>query len=450
MFDDELEKDILASCLQDRKFLRMAAPLLEEGMFSTESRGWIWRVLQETFTKHRELASPALIMTRLDRDYENEDDQITIEMVLSSLYSRKSHSPRAALDEVRRFVVMAAARRAADDVLGGIDDGDLEAVEEAFDDGALALRKASILSMPESWSKGAKERLSRYESYGKPGGRLCFKTMSETINHRAIPVGGLPVGKLGEVLATTNVGKTTFLVDLGFNALIKSQAVVLHITTEDPQEDIETRYDARISRVPRGKLETGSMTPVERKQFLDAFEEHPHIHDRLFVSYLPKGHKITLVGPLLESIRERHPTAPILLNYDSPYHAQGVRRHSDRRHELREVAEYIDNLTKDAALGLGDVACWFTHHGRRKDAGRVPTAESGAESYDIERIVDFMIGLREGESLDGSTEVIMEAWIAKNRLGPLRRAVIYLKADLGICYFREVSWHEISEDEDDA
>jgi len=274
--------------------------------------------------------------------------------------------------------------------------------------------------------------------------------MSETINHRAIPVGGLPAGKLGEVLATTNVGKTTFLVALGKTALLRSGAVVLHITTEDPQEDVELRYDACFTQIKRTTLEGGRLTKKEKKRFLEIFDSRPDIADKLFVHYLPKGHKITMVGPLIQNVREKHPHAPILFNYDSPYHAQGIRHTRERRHELREIAEYIDNLTKDPALELGDVGCWFSHHGRRKDAGRVPTAESGAESYDIERIVDFMIGLREGDALAKSGEQIIEAWISKNRIGPMKRAVIYMKADLETCTFREVAHHEIvEEDEDD-
>jgi len=156
-----------------------------------------------------------------------------------------------------------------------------------------------------------------------------------------------------------------------------------------------------------------------------------------------------MVGPLVEMVREKHPRKGLLLVYDSPYHAQGIRHVKERRHELREVAEYLDNLTKDKSLGLGDVAVWFSHHGRRKDAGRVPTSESGAESYDIERIVDFMVGLREGDTPEGAREKNMECWVTKNRIGPVKRMVVWMKADLEICKFREVAYHELEEDEED-
>jgi replicative DNA helicase len=447
-YDVELEKDIVAASLRSKKFLATSAPLLERQHFSSPTLAWIWSVIKGSYLKHREVPSATLFFARLDREADD-DERDHVEDVLLGLLGRRVTSPRSALDEVRRFIKLTAARRAADDVMDGIDDGDLDAVETAIEGSSAELRRASVLSTPQSWTAGAKARLKKYESYGKPGGRVTFKTMSETLNHRVLPMGGLPAGKLAEVLATTNVGKTNFLTDMGFNALTRSAAVVLHITTEDTQTDVETRYDARISGIGRTKLECGQLTRKEKKQFIKSFERFPHIQDNLFVHALPKGHKVTMVGPLLDNVRDQHPRKPVLLVYDSPYHAQGIRQTRERRHELREVFEYIDNQVKDESNGETRMACWVAHHGRRKDAGRVPTAESGAESYDIERIVDFMCGLRDGEDLLSATEKVIELHITKNRIGPIKRAVVYMKADLGTCTFREVEYYELLDDDDD-
>jgi hypothetical protein len=445
-YDVELEKDVLAASLQGKRFLSLASTFLEPEHFSTRTFAWIWEQTHDVFRKHRELIDPTVLLAKIEDDFDEGDHEF-VEDVLEALYDRESSSPKAALDQIRAFVKMTEARRAADGVLDGIDAGDLDAAEGALDAGAAAIRRASAVTMPRSWTGGAKERLATYEARGKPGGRLVFRTMLETINFRAIPAGGLPVGKIAEVLATTNIGKTTFLVDLGYAAMMKSGAAVLHITTEDPAEEVELRYDARFTGISRDKLDAGRLSSKDKKQFKEAFEKAGHIADNLAIHYLPKGHRVNSLGALIEAVREDHPDRPILLNYDSPYHAKGPTNRRERRHELKDIMEYVDNLTKDESLGLGDVACWFTHHARRQDAGKVPTAESGAESYDIERIVDFAIGLREGDELIGSTEKSMEAWITKNRLGPLRRAVIYMKADLSICKFREVAFIEAEEED---
>lgn len=447
-YDVALEKDVLAACLTDERFLSTAATFLEPEHFSSKTYAWLWEQAQTCYTKHRELIDATVLHTRAE-DAFDEGDLEHVEDVMLALYDHEPGSPRAALDEIRRFVKMAEVRRAADVALDGIDAGDLEAAEDALDAGTAAVRRASAVSLPKSWTAGAKARLEKYKARSKPGYRAVFRTGIEMIDLRAIRAGGLPAGKVAEVLATTNIGKTTFLVFLGKQAMVKSGAAVLHITTEDPAEEVEERYDANFTGISRDKLDAGLLTPTEEKAFLAAFEEAGHLQDRLAVHYLPKGHKVTAVGALIDAFRQDHPKRPILLAYDSPYHAKAPTHHRERRHELREVMEYIDNLTKDEALGLGDVGCWFTHHARKIDAGKVPTSESGAESYDIARIVDFAVGLREGEELIGSEEKSMELWITKNRIGRLRRHVIYLKADLGICQFREVAFAPSTMDPED-
>lgn len=448
-WDVELERTVLSRCLKDRPFLSQAFPLLEEIDFSSESFAWIWICLAEVFEKHRELADPSVLFTRIDREFPDVADRERLEDTLSALYSASPSSPHAALDEIRRFVKMSAARRAADGVFDGIEDGDMDAVESALDDGSMKIRRAGLIAQPTSWTASAESRLERYKSYARPGVLRTFATMSPTINRLAMAGGGLPIGKMAEIMSTTNVGKTSFLVDIGYNAIVRSQAAVIHVSSEDPMEEVEARYDARFLGIDRDRLMAGDIKAHEAEHYRKKFIEAAELNDSLFVHYLPKGHKVTMVGPLVEMVRQRHPYKPILLCYDSPYHAAPPSKKTERRHELREIIEYVDNLTKDASLGLGPVGCWFTHHARRKDAGKAPTAESGAESYDIERSIDFGIGLREGEAIKSNEYICIEGHIMKNRLGKLKKAVIYFEARLGTCRFDETSYTELY-DADDA
>jgi two-component system response regulator RegA len=48
-FDVELEKDVLSACMKDPTFMRAAAPVLREHLFSSTHFAWIWRVLAEAF-----------------------------------------------------------------------------------------------------------------------------------------------------------------------------------------------------------------------------------------------------------------------------------------------------------------------------------------------------------------------------------------------------------------
>lgn len=451
MWDQKLEREVLARAIKDKSFLAKTVAVLKGREFSDPIYTWVWQTLSSMYLKHRELISPEVMMSRVDKDF-NPDGVSQVEDILESLYTYDPPSPSAALDEIRRFVKMASARATADSILDGIDSADMEAAGTALVQGATDFRRVDVIEEPDDWVIGMRERLAEYRAAAQPGYTRTISTFSHTLNHLAFRSGGFPIGKIGEVMGNTNVGKSTFMVGLGYEAIFRSQAVVLHITTEDPKHEIAARYDARHFGIDRLRLMEGRLTEDEYARMEAAANDmsaSEMLASSLFIHALPKGHPVSAVGPIMEMVREKQPRRPILLCYDSPYHAVGHTPGAERRHQLREVAEYMDNLTKDPSMELGDVSCWFTHQARRKDAGKRLRAESGAESYDIERIVDFMLGLNEaGDGPDKDGKSIIEANVGKNRIGPLKNAVIYFEADLGKCMFVEREYAVVEDDGD--
>jgi len=61
--------------------------------------------------------------------------------------------------------------------------------------------------------------------------------------------GGLGNGELGVIIAPTGGGKSFFLVNIGYGALLKGKNVV-HYTFELSESNIGGRYDARITGIP--------------------------------------------------------------------------------------------------------------------------------------------------------------------------------------------------------
>ena len=446
-FDVGLEQDVVAHCLRDRAYLAKAAAVLEGHPFSTEPLVWLWGVLHEVYVEHRELAAPGFILMRLDKDFPDASDAEHMESFLESMSTRSTKSPKAALAEIKQFVTMTATRRTADKILDGIDEGDIDAAAAALEEGAASVRRVAVISPPVSLSGGAAARLTRYTTPIERG--RVAKTPIYSLNRLCFHGGGLPIGKVGSVMSTTNVGKTTFLVDLGYTGA-RDGLVVLHITSEDEAWEVEKRYDARLTGIGRSKLSSGSLSEREIKAFEEAYEAHAHLNDRIKVHKVPKGHKVTVIDPLLQMVREDYPDAPLLLLYDSPFHAVGPGVYREVRNSFRAVIEHVDNVVREPSMGYGDVMAWVTWQGRRKDTGKVPTSESGGESYDIARTVDIEIGLREGDNYamgDGGSKVI-EAWITRNRIGEFKKGVFYMKADLDVCKFEEIA-HSRSPDDDD-
>ena len=442
-YDVEFEMDVLASSLKDSKFLSRAAPILRRHNFSSKSHAWVWTNLEHYWTEYRERVTPSILLAQIDHDFKKPEQVEHMQDVLKALYGRKVAAPKSALKFIGDYYKMAVMRETASKVLDGMDDRDLDKASEALNQGAVDMRGAEGLRETTAWGDGVKGRLGRYKSaqtHAGPVFRTPFPSLNRVFN------GGMKPGKMGIILGNTGVGKSCLAVDLGFNALVHDRAVVIHITTEEMLEEAEIRYDARFSEIARDKLEDGKLTDAEAEMLEARFKRSAKVMARLFIEQLPPGSKVTLIQPIVEQVREQFPDEPLLLIFDSPYHTTWKRQYEAYRHEIKAIFDYLASLITDPEYA--PMAMWATDHARRQDAGRNPGAESGAESYDKNRTTGVVIGLREGEADINETEKTIEVNVAKNRLGKIKRMIIYSKANTAICKFREVAYDDDQDDDD--
>lgn len=92
----------------------------------------------------------------------------------------------------------------------------------------------------------------------------------------AAPQSGLSKGQLGVVLARAGVGKTTFLVQVGLDHLLRG-ASVLHVSVAQTVEQVQSRYDALLDEMTAGQtpLERESLrTELARRRMISAFADH--------------------------------------------------------------------------------------------------------------------------------------------------------------------------------
>lgn len=439
-FDDYYERVVLSRCLQDKGFLGKAVQVVEGHNFSSPTLSWLWELIADVYRRNRELADSEHILHMIVECYDTESEALRVCGVLEALYDLEDSSPLEALEQIRGFVRLAAMRKAADGVLEGIDDGDIDEAQTALEQGNATLRRASVIERPVNWGLSIEGRMKAYVDPPVEGTTKVFLTPFPTLNQKALP-GGFPIGKTGAIQANLNQGKTSFLVELGWTAIIRSNAIVLHVTAEDERHEVEKRYDARLTGVDRTSLTVGQIGKSEQARVRQAFIDHEHFVKRLYIQFIPKQHKVSQVDNLIEMVREEHPDEPLLVLYDSPFYAVGPDAGKvEKRHDIKAIVEHVDNWGKNPALGYGPLSTYFTWQYNRKSAGKTPTSESGAESLDIDRTVDITLGLLEGEALAGSNEKSMEFWITRNRLGPLKKAVIYATADTGLCRFTEVGY----------
>jgi hypothetical protein len=435
-FDVELERDVLAQCLRDAAYLRRAVPVLRRHDFASPALRWLWGVLADVYSTTRELPSPHVWGLRLDRDFAEDEQRAYHEEVLLGLWRRRSTSPRAALEEVRRFVQMAAVRASAAEALGAIDDGEVDEAARMIAEGAKAARTAGALDEPESWATSGEARLAGYRA-APVGLRVAtpFLALDRALG------GGLRPGCLGLVVATTNIGKSALAVDLGFTALTRAKAAVAHVTTEETKAEALARYDARYTGIPRDRLMASRLLPGEGELIEAKFRKAARWGRRLQVQEIPPRSPVSAVAAFVESVRAEFPDDLLVVVVDSPDHLEPDRKAENYRLGASAVYWALKGLALDPTLG--PAAVWATVQAPAKFAGKRLTSEAVSESYDKARVADAMAGLMESEGDEGeeteAAERNLQLVLVKNRLGGIKRLTVYCVANLGTCSFREVA-----------
>lgn len=442
--DVEMEMDVLARSVQDVEFARLAMPVLRAHEFSSANLAWVCRILQDTFSRNREIPTPAIFGVHAERDFPDELSREPTILLLLKLFRRNVPAPKTSLDVIRDFLQMTALRTAAAEMAEKIDDGDLDSAKKALSGGQDALRATSIVSRVLRWGENLDERLADYQTPDLAvRARTPFQGLDRALN------GGLPPGRIGVVLANTNIGKSTWLTDIGYTALFRSGFAVVHITTEETAKECMARYDSRHTSIDRSRLEGRSLTSEDAELFSAKFSNRKEITKRLFIHEMPPGSDIAGVYTVLEDVRREYLDLPLLCVIDSPDHMKSDAYAKDGyRLMVKAVFENIKALSTNPVLR--PCCLWVSGQARKQDAGKLLTAESSSESYDKTRIADVVVGLTEGDASGTSNgEVAMRVNMAKNRIGAIKKKVWSCYADMSTCRWREVGIFETDDGDPD-
>lgn len=195
--------------------------------------------------------------------------------------------------------------------------------------------------------------------------------------------GGLVPGEYGLVMAPPGKGKTTALVNIGYNAAgLIGSANVLHISHEMPASKVLKRYGALVSgvRLSRGDAPDGFIERFQRmaKAKLKAKIRVKHMANcsvldiaRLIDSLISEGFK------------------PDLLIDDYPDLMRATTRRNEKRFELAEISRELRDLGNEY-----DMVVWgATQSGRHTFNKPVISQQDVAEAIEKVAIADILLAL---------------------------------------------------------
>jgi archaellum biogenesis ATPase FlaH len=216
--------------------------------------------------------------------------------------------------------------------------------------------------------------------------------------------GGLEVGELGLILATTNQGKSIMLTNLAHHA-IKLGYRVVYFTFEMSSVKIATRQDSRWLGLLYNKFkfydfEKGELKIIDRR----LRKMKKRWTGRLRIIGMPvRRCDANTVRTALDDLYQDEKFKPDMLLMDSGDHMISVDQFESFR--LQQSAVYWD---LKSLAGYDGYAIWTSTHAPRDFAHELATAEATGESYDKAKIADMVVSLNTPSKKSRRTTICLD------------------------------------------
>lgn len=455
-FDSEFESDILVQSLQDEAYLKGAVRVCDAHHFGTREASWIWKVISETWHSFHERPSARLITLKAAEDFPDEEKRKPYLVLALRLFRSRGKAPKAALDQLSKFVDTVNLQLALEEGAKALEKGDNEKAHLAI---SKASRNRAGIKVYEhiQWIEQfeARQAARKYEKE-HPDEFTVIPTGIKKLDK--VLAGGLRKGELGLVLATTGRGKSVMLTNIahagisrGFNAC--------YVALEMPARQVAMRADTRWSRFQYDQFKKYEFKPSElrelafrHKKALKQYENRFHI-----ISMPIKSADIRTVRSALDDLKADYGFTPDILLMDSGDHLKAMDKTLDSyRLQQAEVYWALKQLAEEDGMCV-----WSSTHAGREWATEHATAEATSESYDKARIADLVFSINDPNAKKGkgrkaivssedddvepeeekgysvAKEQRLELFLAKYRDGE-SKLKIELDADFSRMFFKEV------------
>jgi replicative DNA helicase len=250
----DFQNRVLQGAITDKIFFEKIFEILHEDYFVSEAHKVLWVEIRKLFNKYD--SPPTYEMLRLEISHFPESDQkdATLE-VLKDIEKKVNRTEiEHAKDSALEFCKNQSMKNAILKSVELLKDGKFEEIQKTIED------SLKITSEQDIGHKYFESLKSRSVANHRPN---ACPTGFPALDHLDVLDGGLAGGELGVVMAPTGVGKSFLLVNFGYGALAAGKNVV-HYTFELSENNIGTRYDSRITKVPIKQV-VSRLGEVEKK-----------------------------------------------------------------------------------------------------------------------------------------------------------------------------------------
>jgi len=414
----DLERDIFKISNRDRPFLVKIVAHLDKSFFETKILSKTFAVYKIFFEKFGKVPTDRILKKELLKTGESENK---VDNLVNYIYNGDFNDLSGAEREyvIDKVTKLAKRKRIEEAVFNITDvlakDSDLE--DQDFEHMESKFRDALKYSMDVKIGQDLYDIDDRYQAILE-GVQDKMTTGFDQIDH--VLYGGFAKKELIAFQAPPGVGKTIWLVNIGFN-LLKHGYNVVHYSMEMSEERLGLRYDAVATKIATKEL-TSSIDEVKAKY--DTLKKITQ--SRLKLKEFPTSMaSVYDIEAHLEHLRLQenfHPDA-IIIDYGD------IMRSTRQTKNLYEEQGWIFRELRGLAVkeNVAGITATQSNRGALKEDGGTSEMigmDKTADSMEKNRILDVLFSVTQSrqEKDDGKINL----WVAKNRNGEANRILEFL------------------------
>jgi len=250
----EFQNKVLQGVLSDKVFFEKVFEILKEDYFISDAHKVLWVEIRKLFNKYD--SPPTYDMLRMEISHYPESDQkdSTLEILKDIEKKVNRQEIEHAKEKAFEFCKNQKMQQAILNCVPLLKEQKFEEIQKTIED---ALKATVTTDIGHNYFESLQSRSTANHRLN------ACPTGFEALDHLNILDGGLAGGELGVVMAPTGGGKSFMLVNFGYGALAAGKNVI-HYSFELSENNIGTRYDSRITKVPIKEIRT-RLTEVESK-----------------------------------------------------------------------------------------------------------------------------------------------------------------------------------------
>lgn len=377
-FDLEFQKYLLASFLTDEKVLRDHLEIFQPEFFGDDTLQGVALAVKDFFNKHGDTPTEQVLLQEI-KEYVAPGTKLTdYESVIGEIYERVGVNASYYQEKAVEFAKIHILHNALRESYSLVEQGDTKEVGATLMKALKECEDADKNGFYDYFKGVADRALGYFNHTHKKEERKRIPTGFPPLDDRI--QGGLGLGETGVIVAPAKHGKTTTLISMAVQALVREKKV-LYITLELRKEVIAGKFD---SNMTGSSLENLRKKP---KSFQDRMEKlMEKIKGGLTIVEFPtKTLTLTKLHSTIDKVK------PNIVFVDYAQIMRSGRDGQERRHEISELHEGLRRVA-----GECNVPIWTAHQSNRMGFGaKTVQMENIAEDISVASTCDVLVSVNQ-------------------------------------------------------